>query len=359
MVACRAGPCPDCHCANGKTAPAPTSSVTPDQARRALETLQDDAKRTQLIDTLRTIANTPQSQVPQSQPAPPAETPASAPAPERKAPTLNADSLGAQLLLTVSEWVADASREVTWAARSVTHFPALWHWLVRTTTDPASYNLLLDIAWKFVLVFGGAFAVEWLAWRSLRRPLQALEARIPRAARAPAPQVTVSDPPSSADDLAAEPALQKRRLNLTRAWQSMMRLPFVLARLVLELLPVVAFLGVGALILGTQLGDIPVTKLVILAIMNAYALCRALICAVRTLIGPSGILSTSEETAAYIEIWTRRLVAVGVTGVTFANVALLLGCIAAVIWLWCGWPCWPCICWWWSLSCNAAARSRI
>lgn len=308
-----------------KTAPAPTSSVTPDQARRALETLQDDAKRTQLIDTLRTIANTPQSQVPQSQPAPPAETPASAPAPERKAPTLNADSLGAQLLLTVSEWVADASREVTWAARSVTHFPALWHWLVRTTTDPASYNLLLDIAWKFVLVFGGAFAVEWLAWRSLRRPLQALEARIPRAARAPAPQVTVSDPPSSADDLAAEPALQKRRLNLTRAWQSMMRLPFVLARLVLELLPVVAFLGVGALILGTQLGDIPVTKLVILAIMNAYALCRALICAVRTLIGPSGILSTSEETAAYIEIWTRRLVAVGVTGVTFANVALLLG----------------------------------
>ena len=308
-----------------KTAPAPTSSVTPDQARRALETLQDDAKRTQLIDTLRTIANTPQSQAPQSQPAPPAETPASAPAPEQKAPTLNADSLGAQLLLTVSEWVADASREVTWAARSVTHFPALWHWLVRTTTDPASYNLLLDIAWKFVLVFGGAFAVEWLVWRSLRRPLQALEARIPRAARAPAPQVTVSDPPSSADDLAAEPALQKRRLNLTRAWQSMMRLPFVLARLVLELLPVVAFLGVGALILGTQLGDIPVTKLVILAIMNAYALCRALICAVRTLIGPSGIISTSEETAAYTEIWTRRLVAVGVTGITFANVALLLG----------------------------------
>ena len=308
-----------------KTAPAPTSSVTPDQARRALETLQDDAKRTQLIDTLRTIANTPQSQAPQSQPAPPAETPASAPAPEQKAPTLNADSLGAQLLLTVSEWVADASREVTWAARSVTHFPALWHWLVRTTTDPASYNLLLDIAWKFVLVFGGAFAVEWLVWRSLRRPLQALEARIPRAARAPAPQVTVSDPPSSADDLAAEPALQKRRLNLTRAWQSMMRLPFVLARLVLELLPVVAFLGVGALILGTQLGDIPVTKLVILAIMNAYALCRALICAVRTLIGPSGIISTSEETAAYTEIWTRRLVAVGVTGITFAYVALLLG----------------------------------
>jgi small-conductance mechanosensitive channel len=303
-----------------KAAPA-ANAVTADQARRALDTLQDDAKRAQLIDTLRTIANTPQAQAPQSQ-----SSPAAAPAPEQpKVPALTADSLGAQLLLTVSEWVADASREVTWAARSVTHFPALWHWVVRTTTDPVYYNLLLDIAWKFVLVFGGAFAVEWLVWRALRRPLQALEARIPRAARAPARMVTVSDPPSSADDLAAEPELQKRRLNLTRAWQSMLRLPFVLARLALELLPVLAFVAVGTLILGTQLGDVVTTKLVILAIMNAYALSRGLICGVRGLVGPLGVFSPREETAAYVEIWTRRVVAVGVAGVTFANVALLLG----------------------------------
>src|SRR3569833_15641 len=59
--------------------------------------------------------------------------------------------------------------------------------------------------------------------------------------------------------------------------------------------------------------------------MNAYALSRALICAVRASVGPLGVFSTSEETAAYVEIWARRIVTVGVAGIAFANVALLLG----------------------------------
>src|ERR1700761_4633129 len=73
-----------------------TNALTPDQARRALETLQDDTKRAQMIDTLRAIATAaPQ---PQPQTAPPEPKPAI---------PLEADSLGAQLLLTVSEQVGE------------------------------------------------------------------------------------------------------------------------------------------------------------------------------------------------------------------------------------------------------------
>ena len=43
--------------------------LTPDQAKRALDTLQDDKKRAQIIDTLRAIANAP-SQARAAQPAP-------------------------------------------------------------------------------------------------------------------------------------------------------------------------------------------------------------------------------------------------------------------------------------------------
>lgn len=311
---------------------AASESVTPDQARRALETLQDDAKRTRLIETLRTIANTSvggsAATAKQSEaPAQPADTekPAAPASDEAKLPTLSADSLGAQLLLTVSEWVADISREVSWAARRVTHFSALWQWVVRTATDPVYQSLLLDITWKFVLVFGCALAVEWLVWGALRRPLRALEARVPRVAREPAQVVAVSDPPSSVEDIAAEPSLQRRRIDLTRVWQAMLRLPFVFGGLILELLPVLAFVAVGTLMLGTQIGDVTTTRLAILAILNAYALSRALICAVRALVGPLGLFSVNAETAAYVEIWARRIVAVGVAGVTFANVALLLG----------------------------------
>jgi moderate conductance mechanosensitive channel len=288
--------------------------LTPDQAKRALDTLQDANKRAQMIDTLRAIANA--SPQPRAAPA--------APEPQPAIP-LAADSLGAQLLLTVSEQVDEVSHEVADMARTLTHFPALYYWIVRTANDPAAYDQMLDIAWKLALVFGCAFAAEWLIFRIIRRPVALLEARLPQTARAPAQPLAMADPPSSAADVIAEPELRQRRLSLARAWQSLVILPFVLGRLALELLPVLVFVGVATMLLGTGIGDLATTRLVILAVVNAYALSRGLICVVRALAGPYGLFRVRAETAAYIEIWARRIVAVGVSGVGFANVALLLG----------------------------------
>jgi len=296
------------------TAPATSNAdlLTPDQAKRALDTLQDDAKRAQMIDTLRAIANaSPQA-------------PAAAAAPQSAIP-LAAGSLGAQLLLTVSEQVGEISGEIADVARTLTHFPAFYYWIVRTANDPAAYDQLLDIAWRLALVFGCAFAAEWLIFRIIKRPVALLEARLAQTAHTPAPMLATIDPPSSAADVSAEPERHQRRLSLARTWQSLLRLPFVLARLALELLPVLAFIGVATMLLGTEIGDLAITRLVILAVVNAYALSRGLICAVRALAGPFGLLRFRAETAAYIEIWARRIVTVGVSGIAFANVALLLG----------------------------------
>jgi moderate conductance mechanosensitive channel len=287
-------------------------ALTPDQAKRALDTLQDDNKRAQMIDTLRAIANAS----PQAATVPPA--------PETAIP-LTADSLGAQLLLTVSEQVGDISHQVAGVARTLTHFPAFYYWIVRTANDPAAYDQLLDIAWKLALVFGCAFAAEWLIFRLVKRPVALLEVRLAHTAPAPAQMLAMIDPPSSAADVTAEPELHQRRLSLARAWQSLVRLPLVLGRLVLELLPVLAFIGVATLLLGTEIGDLAISRLVILAVVNAYALSRGLICVARTLAGPFGLFRFRAETAAYIEIWARRIVTVGVSGIAFANVALLLG----------------------------------
>jgi moderate conductance mechanosensitive channel len=288
--------------------------LTPDQAKRALDTLQDDKKRAQMIDTLRAIANAS----PQAQAAPPA------PGPHPAIP-LTADSLGAQLLLTVSEQVGEISNEIADMARTLTHFPAFYYWIVRTAHDPSAYNQLPDIAWKLALVFGCAFAAEWLIFRLIKRPVALLEARLPQTARAPAQTLAMADPPSAAADVTAEPELRRRRLSLARAWQSLVRLPFVLGRLALELLPVLVFVGVATMLLGTEIGNLATTRLVILAVVNAYALSRGLICGARALTGPFGLFRVRAETAAYIEIWARRIVSVGVSGIAFANVALLLG----------------------------------
>jgi small-conductance mechanosensitive channel len=282
--------------------------LTPEQANRALETLRDDGKRNAMIDTLRAIAQATPAQ-PETKPVIP----------------LVADSLGAQLLLTISQQVGETAREVADAARSVARLPWLWHWLQRAANDPATYELLFDIAWKLVLVFGGALAAEWLVSRLLRRPLTLLERRIPYSARAPARVIEQIDPPSSTADITEVPDLHRRHRSLTRAWQSLVRLPFVLGRLALELLPVVAFAGVVTMILSTDIGDAGVTRLAILAIVNGYLVARGIICLTRALFAPLSLFMVREETAAYIEIWTRRLVAIGVSGIAFANVALLLG----------------------------------
>jgi moderate conductance mechanosensitive channel len=310
-------------CARAGAAPEPASSaannadaLTPDQAQRALDTLQDDKKRAQIIDTLRAIAHaSPQA--------------ASAAPQQQAAIPLAADSLGAQLLLTVSEQVSEVSHQVADMARTLTHFPAFYYWIVRTANDPSAYDQLLDIAWKLALVFGCAFAAEWLIQRLIQRPVALLEARLPQTAHegsyAPARTQAVIDPPASATEATAEPEHHQRRRSLARVWQSLLRLPFVLGRLLLELLPVLVFVGVAMMLLGTGIGELTTTRLVILAVVNAYALSRGLICAVRALAGPFGLFRVRAETAAYIEIWTRRIVGVGVSGIAFANVALLLG----------------------------------
>ncbi|MGY4474561.1 mechanosensitive ion channel domain-containing protein [Bradyrhizobium sp. USDA 3364] len=292
--------------------PATGDALTPEQAKRALDTLQDDKKRGEIINTLRAIANA------SPQPAPAPEQPHS-PIP------LTADSLGAQLLLMVSEQVGEVSREVAGVARTLTHFPAFYYWFVRTANDPDAYGLLIDIAWKLALVFGCALAAEWVVFRLIKRPVAFLEQRLPQAERMPVPVLASADPPSSVADVTPTPELQRRRLSLARAWQSLIRLPFVLGRLLLELLPVLVFAGLATALLGTEIGDQSTTRLVILAVVNAYVFSRVLICAVRALAGPFGLFRVRAETAAYIEIWARRIVAVGVSGIAFANVALLLG----------------------------------
>jgi moderate conductance mechanosensitive channel len=288
--------------------------LTPDQAKRALDTLQDDNKRAQMIDTLRAIAKAP----PQAQAAPPALE-------SQSAIPLTADSLGAQLLLTVSEQIGEISHEIAGIARTLTNFPAFYYWIVQTANDPTAYDQLLDIAWKLALVFGCALAAEWLIFRVIKRPVALLEARLFQTASAPVQTLAMVDPPSSATDVIVEPELQQRRLSLARAWQSLVRLPFVLGRLALDLVPVLVFIGVATMLLGTQIGDLATARRVIFAVVNAYALSRGLICVVRALAGPFGLFRVRGETAAYIEIWARRIVTVAVSGVAFANVALLLG----------------------------------
>ncbi|MBX9843199.1 MAG: mechanosensitive ion channel [Xanthobacteraceae bacterium] len=306
-----------------KNAPArPAPAVTATEAQQALEVLQDDAKRGQLIQTLQTIAKTSSSGAP--------------PAASRALP---ADNLGVQVMVQVSNWFGEASSQLATAARAVTDFPMVLHWVSQLVQDPNARYLLLDTAWKLALVLACALVIEWLVWRALRRPLSAIVRYMPaRAHPATRPVPERSDlPPQdlSPQDLPPQDPPQdlgqelRRHRSLAYAYQLMLRLPFVLARLAVELAPVIAFAAVGNMLLATEIGSALRPRIIILAIVNAYVLCRGVISATRALVSPAAsqpsLFVISDETAAYIEVWVRRIVVFAVFGVALANVALLLG----------------------------------
>jgi small-conductance mechanosensitive channel len=307
---------------SSQSPPSQAAAVTPAQARRALEVLEDDSKRAQTIEILRAITSVlpPVQNTSSTNATGPATKTAKETHPPADEPenTLTPDSLGAQMLVQMSEWISAISDDIQTAAGTITHFPLLLRWIEQTASDPYARDGLFDAAWKLFVIFCFAFMVEWLAQLGGHRPLTALENLAERVRRKQQERVATV-PGSAADDAA----------HLVRTWLLLQRLPLAIARLLLDLLPVLVFSVVGHVLLGTPLGTPVTTRLVILAVINAYVMCRIIMCITRMLVQPAGqafrLLKLRDETAAYIEIWVNRIVIVAVFGIAMAEVARLLG----------------------------------
>ncbi|SHJ87455.1 Small-conductance mechanosensitive channel [Roseomonas rosea] len=292
-------------------APAPAGS----EAERLLGVLRDDARRAELIRNLEALSaasragTAPSSapaagQAPVPAPAggaapatppaaaPPAAAPAEAPA---EAGILAPNTLGAQLLMGASQRLAALSDQIVAGANALTDLPNIVSWASGVARDPVTQARVLDASWKLALLFGMGLLAEWMVWRLLARWRDRL------------------------DTLAPE------RANL---WTWLRRIPYVLARLVLDLLPVGAFAIISyGLIRAVQ--PLPTTELVLLLANNAYIAIRAVMLASRMLFSPNSahlrLVPMQDETAAYITIWLRRIVAVLVVGWAVAEAGLLFG----------------------------------
>ena len=307
-------------------APATQPALTPEQAQQALEVLQDPAKRAQAIAVLEALAKAAAA-TPAPPAAVPAATPPAKPAPATPpAPTLAPNSLGEQILLDASQWLASVSSQSMQTARSVTKFPALWRFIGSTAADPWSRRVLIDAAWKFVVVAIAAIAAQLLTQRLLRRPMHALSRHAEALRRRFAPDDDVP-PDERGLDEAERGQTEKHWRHLPHAMLLLRRLPAVAARLVLELLPIAAALAAGYALLGAGLGTEPLTRLVILSLLHAYVLARLVTSVARTLLGPGDprLLPADDLTAVFVLRWLRRIAGVAFFGYAFAQIGLLLG----------------------------------
>jgi moderate conductance mechanosensitive channel len=328
--------------------PTPTPAVTSTQAQQVLDVLKDDAQRARFISVLESMAHAlpapapAPSASPAPAPAPAASAPPAAPAspsapaapaapatPAAAAPSplsmpLVPDSVGAELLVGASERLAHLSSDVMDTVRTITDFPQISRWAVHVAHDPASHALMLDAGWKLAVVLAAALSAEWILLRLLRGVSHSLAEHAP-AAHPREPKI-----PEEAEGLAeAEAGQFEKQRRRPSTLTLLRRLPFVLARFLIDLVPVLAVATVGYGLLGSVLGQEPTSRLIILAVLNAYIVTRIAAIVTRMLVSPGvprlRLVHVSDADARAILIWVRRIAAVGIFGYAAAEVGLLFG----------------------------------
>jgi moderate conductance mechanosensitive channel len=329
----------------------PAPALTPAQARAALEVLNDPRKRAEVTATLEAVAKAQPAPAAHPASGPPAPTgpPASAQAKGSTAPAakplaLAPDSLGAQVLLQGENFLTRISADTGNALHAMQSLPLLWGWVVVMATNPLARGILSNLAWRLVVVMAVALAVEYMLRRAMRRPIAALEAppqpATEAAAEADAETMAEVEEPRGQDEPPASPSpVERAEAGETEpperphrripAWALLRRLPLVLARLFLDLLPVAGFTLAGHLVAATTLGYQDSIRVILLAVVDAYALCAVLLCVARMLLSPHTprlrLFHLPDSLATYLMRWTRRLVIIAVVGYAIAEVGLLLG----------------------------------
>jgi len=254
---------------------APTSAQQgPTDPRAALEIeglieiLEDDAARARLLESLRALATDNVAVGDSSQ----------------------TEGLGKRILDGLSQRIGTVSASFAGAGEAVLRLPQFATKLRLQLANPDIRILWIAGLSKLFLVLVAGFAAEWLLLRALARPRVALEER------------------SGSD------------------W--MARLPFLLVRTLLELIPVAAF-ALAANVMLPLTEPAPVTRVVTLALVNANVMARGLLVVARMILAPRAeglrLAPLAGETAAYAYAWVRRFVYVGVYGAMLIAVGAALG----------------------------------
>jgi len=163
-------------------------------------------------------------------------------------------------------------------------------WLLAQLSKAERRSWWLTLVWQVALVLVAAFLLELLARRLLASPRRRIEERgIPTYAA---------------------------------------RLPWLLARSMLDLIPIAIFaLSAYALLIWIEPG--PQTRAVLISLLTGLVLARALTALTRMILTPVApalrMHGLADRTAAYLFVWSRRLIRVAVYGFFLVEVAALLG----------------------------------
>ncbi|MEE2995832.1 MAG: mechanosensitive ion channel domain-containing protein [Pseudomonadota bacterium] len=246
------------------------SGVSVDDVEDLIGTLEDPDARGRLLSQLKTLKASVDSKPP----------------PAVKQPS----RFGGQIVEILSERIDRVSEELAIGAAVLLDAPRLVDWFHRQISVSESRQIWVEVLWKVLAVLGAGFFAGWTVRLLLARTRTAIEGR-----------------------------------DRESIW---IRLPFLFARTLVDIVPIAAFAVVAYLVLPL-LHPGEITRLVAISLVNASVIARAIMASARMFFVPRAtnlrVLQIGDESANYIVLWIRRLTNLTVYGYFLAEAGLLLG----------------------------------
>lgn len=253
-----------------KRAALEAAGLKPAEVADLISTLEDPKARAQLLSRLKVLGATAAAEKTKDENPP--------------------SRFGGQVVEMLSSKIDDVSQQLVSGAEFLIDAPRFFDWIKRQATVPENRDLWLQVLWKVLAVLVAGFIAEWLVRRLLARTRAAIEGR-------------------EQDSV-------------------LVRLPFLIARTIVDVLPIAAFAAIAYVVMPL-LEPTEVTRLVTISLVNASVIARAVMAAARMFFVPRAtnlrIVKIGDETANYIVLWIRRITNISVYGYFFAEAALLLG----------------------------------
>lgn len=269
----------------GRTTAAPAAApaaLTPAQINAAITTLQNPSQRSALIATLEAMK-----------------------AGKTASPASPAAALGLGITQKAASWTKHTLQGVGRALSDATDVSLIWHWITFVATDSWLRHTVLRATWRLAVVLATCFALEFVTRRALRDPRARLQ-------RGPASPRGDEQPKANAGIAAAEAGEteHRRRRQPLRHW--LRRVPRALAHFGLELAPVLVFALAGFTLISSDIADDRVSRLVIIAALEAYIVSRVAMECLRLLFAPHApelrLTGLDDARARWLDRWLRTIV---------------------------------------------------
>ncbi|WP_109481404.1 mechanosensitive ion channel domain-containing protein [Paraburkholderia sp. C35] len=329
-------------------ASATTVTLTPDQARQALQVLNDPKKRAQIEDTLTAIAAAGVLATPDTPASAASATAAAEPASGASvAAAFKSNGLASQLVRQGAHWITVGGMSLKRSVAVLLDTSSARYWWNVQLSDPHERAKVFGVLLALIGTLLPAIALEWLTRRLLRRARAAIiarrQAREAREAHEQAHELaheaaasSMSTPPASsaaADAAAPNVDSQQKEARSQRQaehhWTTLQRLPSAALQLLLRMLPLVVFVAAASALMSAFTRDGTVPDMALDGLIDLYMICRAIVIAAGFFLQPDApglrLLRLPDSWALFMQRWVIRVVSVIGAGGALIEIATALG----------------------------------